>query len=78
MYGIPESGTSLVQSLHKANFNLLSMEDKGGYEVVENEEDLRIGLLLLIHMLKQFYFQFYNTLHLQIDLVHPIPESFRN
>jgi len=54
------------------------MEDKGGYEVVENEEDLRIGLLLPIHMLKQFYFQFYNTLHLQIDLVHPIPESFRN
>lgn len=77
MYGILESGTSLVQPLHKANFSL-SMEDKGGCEVVENEEDLRTGLLPLIHMLKQFYFRFYNTLHLQIDLVHLIPESFKN
>ena len=42
------------------------MEDTGGYEVVENEEeDLRISLLPLIYMLKQSYFQFYNTLHLQ-------------
>ena len=42
------------------------MEDTGGHEVVENEEeDLRISLLPLTHMLKQSYFQFYNILHLQ-------------
>lgn len=60
MPGPPESRTSLVQPLQRVSVNhLLSEEDKDNCVAIWNkEEDLGVGLLPLMHMLKQSCFQF--------------------